>query len=225
MLKPADSDPASAVVHWDRQWGTRGERERWLTPEAEVTFALEELRARGGTQALDLGCGVGRHALLMARQGLRTSALDGSPTGLDYLRAEAAAAAVEIDLQQGDACSLPYDENTFDYVLAWNVIYHGSTLQARSAVAEITRVLRPRGLFHGTILSKANIHYGRGREIAPDTFIDPTGTDKKHPHSYYGAEDLVTLFAEYQILRLTHEEHDTYAGAFHWHLLAERPTD
>jgi tellurite methyltransferase len=42
--------------------------------------------ARGARRVLDLGCGVGRHALLLAEHGLEVEALDGSPAGLAVLR-------------------------------------------------------------------------------------------------------------------------------------------
>src|SRR3546814_2143005 len=66
---------------------------------------------------------------------------------------------------------LPYADASFDYVLSFNVIYHGDAGVVGRAVAEIYRVLKPGGLFHGTLLSKRNRNYGLGREIAPDTFV------------------------------------------------------
>src|SRR3546814_1748958 len=80
---------------------------------------------------------------------------------------------------------LPYADASFDYVLSLNVIYHGDAGVVGRAVAEIYRVLKPGGLFHGTLLSKRNRNYGLGREIAPDTFvIDGADGDKGHPHCY-----------------------------------------
>ena len=42
-------------------------------------------------------------------------------------------------------------------------------------LAEIWRVLKPGGLYQGTMLSKRDVQFGRGRAIAPDTFIRGSG--------------------------------------------------
>jgi hypothetical protein len=38
-------------------------------------------------------------------------------------------------------------------------------------LAEIWRVLKPGGLYQGTILSKRDAQFGHGPAVAPDTFI------------------------------------------------------
>ena len=87
-------------------------------------------------------------------------------------------------------------------------------------LAEIWRVLKPGGLFQGTMLSKRDVQFGRGRAIAPDTFI--RGSDPKaHPHFYCDLAGLAVLFAGFELLSLTQEE-QRRPGSWHWHILAER---
>jgi 2-polyprenyl-3-methyl-5-hydroxy-6-metoxy-1,4-benzoquinol methylase len=73
---------AGAVEAWDRRWATAEGRADWLEPEPEVRDVVPVLTARGATAALDLGCGVGRHALFLAEAGFAVSAIDGSPVGI-----------------------------------------------------------------------------------------------------------------------------------------------
>ncbi|MDZ4825557.1 MAG: class I SAM-dependent methyltransferase [Actinomycetota bacterium] len=61
---------------------------------------VEELRERGARAVLDVGSGLGRHALHFARAGLFTA--------------------------------LPFAAGAFDYVLAWNVLYHGDAEAVRA---------------------------------------------------------------------------------------------
>ena len=68
-------------------------------------------------------------------------------------------------------CKLPFRDGEFDYVLALNVIYHGNECEVRRAIGEVRRVLRPGGVFQGTLLSKRHREYGLGREISRNTFI------------------------------------------------------
>ena len=89
------------------------------------------------------------------------------------------------------------------------------------AISEIRRVLKPGGLFQGTMLSKRNIHYGKGVEVAPDTFVDESGgTDKDHPHFYCNAAELVALFEGFELMALSDQAH-RHGDHWHWHLTAE----
>src|SRR3546814_21093307 len=82
-----------------------------------------------------------------------------------------------------------------------SVIYHGDGGVVARAIAEIQRVLKPGGLFHGTLLSKRNGSYGLGQEIAtPTLVIAGAEGDKGHPHFYCTAAELVTVFAAFEPL-------------------------
>ena len=178
------------------------------------------LKARGAQHVLDLGCGVGRHALLFAEHGFAVEAIDGAAAGLDFASREAAARGLRLGLRQADADALPFDDESFDYVLSWNVIFHGTLGDVGRRLAEIWRILKPGGLCQGTMLSKRDAQFGRGRPVAPDTFI--RGSDAKaHPHYYCDLAGLAALFAGFDLLSLSQEE-QRRPGSWHWHILAER---
>jgi ubiquinone/menaquinone biosynthesis C-methylase UbiE len=86
-------------------------------PNPKVIALLPELKARGTRTALDLGCGVGRHALLLAEHGLAVEAIDGSAAGLKVARETAQARGIALGLRQGNADALPFDNGSFDFVL------------------------------------------------------------------------------------------------------------
>ena len=56
----------TAVEAWDERWATPEGRADWLAPHPAVSALVPVLMARGTQHVLDLGCGVGRHALLFA---------------------------------------------------------------------------------------------------------------------------------------------------------------
>jgi hypothetical protein len=64
------------------------------------------LKARGKQYVLDLGCGVGRHALLFAEHGFAVEAIDGAAAGLDFACREAAARGLQLSVRQADADAL-----------------------------------------------------------------------------------------------------------------------
>jgi tellurite methyltransferase len=206
---------------WDRRWQTPEGREDWLKPESDVADYVVSAYARGGRRALDLGCGVGRHSLLLAELGFETHALDGSASGIAHLAREAQARGLTVKAQTGLMTDLPFAAQTFDYVLAFNVIYHGDRPIVERALNEIARVLKPGAGFQCTMLSKRNHNFGKGREVGPDAFVIDDTEDKDHPHFYCNAAELVALFGDFEIRSLEDRLHSK-PGSWHWHVIAER---
>lgn len=219
----SDSPLTTAVTYWDECWTQKDERERWLTPAPEVQDMVPILKEHNVQHVLDIGCGVGRHALFLASQGFKVHALDGSTHGIEFASNEAEDQGVHIDFRQGDMTDLPYEAHSIDYVLAWNVIYHGDLSVIRRCLKEVRRVLRPQGLYQGTMLSKRNAKFGQGREIAPNTYVNDGQGDKGHPHFYCNAKELVTIFSRvgfeiWSLFDLPDDKPDSY----HWRVIAEK---
>ena len=214
---------ATAHLKWDETWKTDTGRAAWSVAEPDVLDCIHDVVARGGRTALDLGAGVGRHALAMAQAGLVTHALDGSSEGLDQIDAEAARRHLDIVTRKGQMTELPYEDSAFDYLLSFNVIYHGDPDVVRTTLSEMRRVLKPGGTLQLTMLSARNRNNGIGREIAPGTFVqDDAQDDKVHPHFYCNAATLVGLLGGFEIVSLFDRDHKPGKGHWHWHCVAER---
>ena len=205
---------------WDEAWSTEEGREDWIVPDAFVTRTLPLLKARGCTAIADVGCGVGRHAMLFAGEGMQVTALDESTAGLDFLTAAAAGAGHDIATVQAPFTDLPFVDGSLDAVLSFNVIYHGNEATVARAIGETRRCLRKGGIFFGTLLSKRNSDYGIGEEVDPGTFLRTHGHDEGHPHYYTGASDVVRLMRGFEILSLSDYVHDR-PDSWHWHFVAE----
>ena len=177
-------------------------------------------KGRGTGKCLIPVVGLGGQACFFAEHGFAVEAVDGAAAGLDFARREAATRELRLGLHQVDADPLPFADESFDYVLSWNVIFHGTMGDVGRRLAEIWRILKPGALYQGTMLSKRDAQFGRGRPVAPDTFI--RGSDAKaHPHYYCDLASLAALFAGFELLSLTQEE-QRRPGSWHWHILAER---
>ncbi|MGH7922575.1 MAG: class I SAM-dependent methyltransferase [Candidatus Dormibacteraceae bacterium] len=223
MTEGEETELTTAHRFWDRAWGDAAARRPWTTPEPEVTGLVPLLRRRGSRDVLDVGSGVGRHANHLAAEGFWVTAIDASQAGAGEGRRAALAAGLRVGYQVGRFSSLPYPDASFDFVLAWNVLYHGDRTTTREAWEEIHRVLRPGGLALGTMLSTRNADCGRGRQVAPGTFkVDGDPGDRSHPHLYVDAAGVIEVLGRLQVRSLVDREQNA-PGSFHWVLLADRP--
>ncbi|HEY3063317.1 MAG TPA: class I SAM-dependent methyltransferase, partial [Chloroflexota bacterium] len=214
---PDESSEELATAHqdWDQRWTIADQRSRWERTEPLVSALVPLLRTRGFTRALDVGCGIGRHAQYLAGEGFQCTGIDASESGLAYAREQATSAGLEIAYRVAPFYELPFADSSFDAAIAWNVIYHGDGEIAQRGIDEMARVLRPGGFFVGSMLSKRNTGFGLGREVRLDTFVvDGTDTDKSHPHFYCDAPTLVRLHRGFEVLNL--RDHEQVPGAFHW---------
>jgi SAM-dependent methyltransferase len=122
-----------------------------------LTVDFSRLSIQPGTKVLDLGCGAGRHAFEAARRGGQVIALDMDRAELEQVSAIAAAMAESGELQvpaaitvsAGDATAMPFPDDTFDIVIAAEVMEHIPADQV--AIREVARVLRPGGVAAVTV--------------------------------------------------------------------------
>lgn len=99
-------------------------------------------------QALDAGCGTGAFLMPLARrltpQGATVIGLDLAEGTLGQARARVQAEDLPVNCVIGDVEALPFDDGSFDLVLANYMLYHVPNLE--QAIAELRRVLRPGGM-------------------------------------------------------------------------------
>lgn len=127
---------------WD--W-SKNKDEYWLVPCRESAFLAERWQCAGYIKFLDLGCGLGRHSIYMAEKGFDTTAADLSDYAIEHLKQWASEAGVSVSTTVCDMINLPFDDNGFDCIIAYNVIYHTDTKGFCAALNEIRRVLRDGG--------------------------------------------------------------------------------
>jgi len=194
----------------------------------------ERLWETGGRCVLDLGCGIGRHAVALAHLGFAVTATDVSPSGLATCAAWLAARLGSPKSREGLSAKLvrhemevlPFPDRIFDGLIAYNVIYHTTLPGMRRVLSEMHRVLRPDSRLYVTANARdesriagfrADVEAGKCREIEPFTFIylrDAPG-DEHLPHHYCNearsdvCRPLRLLLADFVVddLRLVRQEY------------------
>lgn len=122
-----------------------------------LTVDYDTLDLQAGDLLLDMGCGAGRHAFESFRRGARVVAFDYSHDELRDVRGlfaamrEAGEAPWHGDAGavNGDAVRLPFPDDTFDRIIASEVLEH--VPDDVGALDELMRVLRPGGMIAATI--------------------------------------------------------------------------
>ncbi len=108
-----------------------------------VDEMLRRVAPRPGERVLEVGCGMGRHALLMAARGIRLEGLELSPVLLDQFRT-ANDGRYDIPLYCADVLHPPQPlEGQFDVVVGFFMLHHLPDLAA--GMRAIARLMKPRG--------------------------------------------------------------------------------
>lgn len=103
--------------------------------------AVELAPAGPGHRVLDVGCGTGAHLESYAEFGAICTGVDLSPAMLEVARRR----VPDADLRIGDAKDLPFDDDTFDIVLATMFLHELRPAARVSTLDEMVRVAAPGG--------------------------------------------------------------------------------
>ena len=116
-------------------WDVLYESDRFdlQVPAEDVVRYLSALPIEG--EALDIGCGAGRHLDLLRSMGWKAVGVDSSRKAVG--RCEGA--------EVGEMTALPFKDERFQVALAHGVFCYGTTAEHERAVSELYRVLKPRG--------------------------------------------------------------------------------
>ncbi len=94
-------------------------------------------------RCLDIGCGPGFFSILLAQAGHQVTAMDYSQGMLEHAKQHFHEAGVAVATLQGDAQSLSFANDSFDYLVSRNLVWNLE--QPEQAYWEWLRVLRPGG--------------------------------------------------------------------------------
>jgi len=106
--------------------------------------------APDATDVLDWGCGPGRVAVHLPYPGLR--GCDPDPAGVEWCNANITEGRFKVS---GLYPPLPYEDESFDAVIAVSVMTHLKREVQRLWLRELARILRPGGVFAATLHGEA----------------------------------------------------------------------
>jgi ubiquinone/menaquinone biosynthesis C-methylase UbiE len=119
----------------------------FLGVDAARRALLDQSGLPSDGRVLDVGCGTGSLAVLIAQQhpGITVVALDPDPNALARAVRKARRAGTTIQFDQGFGDALPYPDEWFDRVFSSMMFHHVAIAERPNVLREIHRVLKPGG--------------------------------------------------------------------------------
>jgi ubiquinone/menaquinone biosynthesis C-methylase UbiE len=160
-----------------------------------------------GRDVLDVGSGQGIDLARYAMAGARATGIDLTPRHVELATAHLEAMGLDGRAVNGDAESLPFEDESFDHVSSNGVLHHTPDMPA--ALREIRRVLRPRGEARIIVYHRNSLHYwlqqvwtegirkGGLREEGSMAGVLSRGVE----HSSIGARPLVRVYGALEMRR------------------------
>lgn len=247
--KPARSQPGTATNNTVYD----ADHDIWWNPDAlffmlktsvnpaRVGYFEQILRhQKGGLSTgtlLDVGCGGGILAEAFAGMGMQVTGVDPSASSIETARRHARKTGAIIDYQVGSGERLPFADASFDYVSCCDVLEHVQDVDA--VLAEISRVLKPGGLFfYDTVnrtwlswlfLIKIAQDWKRWAFMKPDQhrydrFIKPVELRKKLTQNGLPNQDTRGMVANYNVLKTLYWLRKRTAGVWTFRQLGSRMT-
>ena len=185
---------------WELAW----RQERWAEaspPLPAVADFAEDLKREGGKRVLDLGCGAGRHSILLSKTGFQVVALDLSETALKILEDRLKTVSIDnITLVKHEMRELPFMDNYFDGVVCTNVLHHGKLVEIKRAIREVHRVMRKASMVFVVALSAADFRKGNGKMLERNTYVFTKGEERGIIHHFFTNQELRSCFRGFKIL-------------------------
>ncbi len=174
----------------------------------------------------DLGCGDGRHFVLLKECGFKVYGVEITKEIVDTVKERIENILhEEQDIRVGNNSNIPFEDNFFDYLLSWNSCYYMNVEpDFRMCVKEISRIIKPEGYLILSIPKKTCFIYKNSDNIKEGYCII-----RSDPHNIRNGEMLRVFEDEEEIKREFSEyfenfifssiHDDCFGFEYHWHLV------
>lgn len=133
---------------WDEQGDPTASFENFLMRGLLEETLPQIERASSGRQSMEIGCGTGPIACLLAARGWRVRGIDVSATAIAMAREHADARGLSVCFDVADICTLPVQPDQHDLIVDGHCLHCLAADQdRRKALATVHRLLKPDGVF------------------------------------------------------------------------------
>ncbi|MBD3208468.1 MAG: methyltransferase domain-containing protein [Candidatus Nealsonbacteria bacterium] len=205
---------------WDKIYKERAGSYKYYNifkPHENLRIVGDFFERKKVDKILDIGCGVGRNLIPLAKRGFEISGIDIAREGILILEKELKKRGLDAELRIGNVFkTLPYQNNDFDAIISVQVLQHGSLNQIKKAISEIERVLKPGGYIFITLCgrySKGKVRYcivKTARKVAPRTYVPTKGEEVGLKHFIYNKELIKKHYKNFKFIKFWKDSKDYY---------------
>jgi ubiquinone/menaquinone biosynthesis C-methylase UbiE len=175
-----------------------------------IEDALPALKKHRVKKVLDLGCGAGRHCILLAGSGFDVVGMDVSKHALKMASRWVQKEGLEnVALIRATMTNVPIDNHCLDAVVSVSVMHHALKKDIMTSVNEVRRILGKNGWFVANLASVHDPRYGTGRKLEQNTFWIPEGYEKKQfgeLHHFFTKREALRLLSHFSRVEVTSME-------------------
>ena len=123
-----------------------GDKTHWETdgPTEELVELVKKIKP---CPVLDIGCGTGKEAIFLAKEGYDSHGIDISPTAIKLAMKNAKEAKVNVNFQVGNVLALPYQDNSFGLVSDRGCFHLLNPTEREKFAEQVKRVLVKGGIY------------------------------------------------------------------------------
>lgn len=179
--------------YWNNKF--KNVNEKYIQPTEFGIKSAEIMKKNGVVSLLELGPGRGRDTFYFDTQDFSITAVDISDDVLKYLDEKTKATVIHSDMR-----NINFQSESFDAVYARLSLHYFSDKDTDIIFENIYNLLRIKGLLFVQCKSINDWEYGKGEEIAPDTF--------KHGHirHFFSKDYMKEKASKFEIIELYDEK-------------------
>ena len=124
-----------------------------------------------GSRVLDVGCGFGQNLLPFVDHDFECIGVEIDPQIVKVAREIAAERALPLKFEEGQNRAIPFPDSSFDLVVSIDTLHYEQTHEnARDALREFARVLKPEGALYISTIGPEHDMYARADKLSEGRF-------------------------------------------------------
>jgi cyclopropane fatty-acyl-phospholipid synthase-like methyltransferase len=213
--------------HYEKLWKKVGKWEnespnfKTRTPQQETLDFISFLKSKKLTKgnALDIGCGGGRHVIAFAKGNFNSYGIDFSKTAIDLAKLDAKENKLEVNLKTGDVLKTKYKEDFFSVVHDSGCLHHMQKKHWKQYLNIIKNTLKSDG-YYKLFCFSVNTKFLTGRKITKErNWISHKG----HYSHFFTKQEIKDLFGkDFKILKTIEEKRKQGMRSFYIFYLQKR---
>jgi ubiquinone/menaquinone biosynthesis C-methylase UbiE len=192
----------ASTIDWEDDIYAKGKQlNRW--PFTDVVSAIIRAtidKKRDEISILEIGCGAGNNVWFLAEEGFKGYGIDISSSAIEFGKSYLACRGVNADLRVGDISSLPWQDESFNFVVDRGALTQIDYNHIEAVLAQVLRVLKPGGkMLCYTLYGFQHPDRVLGTEVTHNTYDRFTGGlfSKVGLTSFFTVDDLRHLFRRF----------------------------